>query len=38
VAEENSRKRQTKQNEEDDGEEIPYLSHDFNDDVMRGGI
>jgi hypothetical protein len=37
VAEENSRKRQTKRNEEDNGEEIQYLSHDF-DDVMRGGI
>jgi hypothetical protein len=37
VAEENSRKRQTKQNEDDNGEEIQYLSHDF-DDVMRGGI
>jgi hypothetical protein len=37
VMEEYSKKRQTKKDDEEDGNEVVYLAHDF-DDVVQGGI
>lgn len=38
LAEENSKRRKTKIEEEDDGEEVVYPAHDFTDVVSGGGI
>jgi hypothetical protein len=37
VMEEYSKKRQAKKDDEEDGDEVFYLAHDF-DDVVQGGI